>query len=284
MKRTNLPRFTDEIPESEYSSPGFLSLFKIIWASIKNFFNEKPSFIICSTIILLMLWGHEGNLPLLKKVSPAWHGPGLDIGTRPQIIPGIPWDNELISFLTGAFLLVIIPIIIIKYGFKEKLSDYGLGLPPVNRRRLAWWVFLILTVFCLPAFILSTGNPDMQSTYPIYKPFPNVSSFILYELCYFPFFIAIEFIFRGYLLFGLAEVKKEDTEHGNFKVFRYAILISMLSYTAWHLGKPVPELFGTLIWGLAAGAAVYAVRSVWPVVIAHWLLNVISDSILCDLF
>lgn len=32
----------------------------------------------------------------------------------------------------------------------------------------------------------------------------------------------------------------------------YAILISMLSYTAWHLGKPSLELFSTLIWGRAA--------------------------------
>jgi len=284
MKQPDLPNFTDNLPESEYSSPGIFSLFKIIWASVRNFFKEKPAFIIGSTIILLMLWGYHGDLKLLKVVLPAWHGPGMDIGSRPQIIPGIPWDNELISFWLGAFLLVIVPMIIIKFGFKQKLSDYGLGLPPENRRKLAWWVFIILTAVCLPAFIFSTGNAEMQEVYPFYKPFDSIPSFILYELCYFPFFIAIEFIFRGYLLFGLAGIKEKETQPNNFKVFRYAILISMLSYTAWHLGKPVPELFGTLIWGLAAGASAYAVRSIWPVVMAHWLLNVISDSILSNLF
>ena len=273
MEQNYLHGFTGNIPESEYSSPGIFSLFRIIWASIRNFFKEKPGIIIVSSIILLMLWGNVGNLPLLKIVLPSWHGPGTDIGNRPQIIPGIPWDNELISFWIGAFLLVIVPIIIIKTGFKQNLSDYGLGLPPENRRKLAWWVFLILTVLCLPAFLLSTGNADMKNVYPIYKPFSSISSFLFYELCYFPFFIAIEFIFRGYLLFGLAGIKDNETQSGNFKVYRYAILISMLSYTAWHLGKPVPELFGTLIWGLAAGASVYAVRSIWPVVMAHWLLK-----------
>jgi hypothetical protein len=284
MEQNYLTEFTDNIPESEYSSPGFLSLFRIIWSSIRNFFKEKPGYIIGSSIILLMLWGHLGNLPLLKIILPAWRGPGLDIGNRPQIIPGIPWDNELISFMLGAFLLVVIPIIIIKSGFKQNLSDYGLALPPQNRRKLAWYLFIILTVVCLPAFLLSTGDTEMQKVYPIYKPFDSVTSFILYELCYFPFFIAIEFIFRGCLLFGLAGIKDNETQYGNFKVYRYAILISMLSYTAWHLGKPVPELFGTLIWGLAAGASVYAVRSIWPVVMAHWLLNVFSDSILSNLF
>ena len=284
MKQPDLPEFTNNIPESEFSSPGIFSLFKIIWASVRNFFTEKPAIIIGSAIILLMLWGHHGNLEILKVFLPSWHGPGVDIGSRPQIIPGVPWDNELISFWVGAFLLVIVPVIIIKFGFKQNLSAYGLGLPPENRRKLAWWVFLILTIFSLPAFLVSTGNADMKSVYPFYKPFSSVSSFILYELCYFPFFIAIEFIFRGYLLFGLAGIKENEIQPESFKVYRYAILISMLSYTAWHLGKPVPELFGTLIWGLAAGASAYAVRSIWPVVMAHWLLNVISDSILSDLF
>jgi len=31
---------------------------------------------------------------------------------------------------------------------------------------------------------------------------------------------------------------------------RYALMIQMLSYTAWHLGKPLPELWGTVVWGL----------------------------------
>jgi membrane protease YdiL (CAAX protease family) len=51
----------------------------------------------------------------------------------------------------------------------------------------------------------------------------------------------------------------------------------MLSYTAWHLGKPVPELWGTLVWGILAGTVVLATRTVWPVIIVHWLLNVFMD-------
>ena len=278
------PESSQNINDSDYSHPGVLSLFKIIWLTIRNFFTEKPGIIILSAIVLLMLWGYHGELELLKMVWPAWHGPGIDIGSRPQIIPGIPWDNELISFWGGAILLVIVPILIIRFGFKQKLADYGFGLPPKNRRKLAWWVFIILTVLSLPAFIMSTGDADMQKLYPLYKPFDNVSSFVLYELCYFPFFIVIEFIFRGYLLFGLAGIKETDTYNHSFQVSGYAILISMLSYTAWHLGKPVPELWGTLIWGLAAGASALAVRSIWPIVFSHWLLNVVMDSILSHLF
>jgi branched-subunit amino acid transport protein len=284
MQQSNPPDFTDNIPESEYTSPGILSLFKIIWSSIRSFFHEKPGIILLSAMIVIMAWGFHGELGLLKMIWPDFRGPGHDIATRPQLIPGIPWDNELISFWGGFFLLVVIPILIIKLGFKQKLSEYGLGLPPKNRRKLAWLVFVILTAIALPGFIISTGGAEVQSAYPIYKPINSIPAFILYELTYFPFFIGIEFIFRGYLLFGLAGVKDIDTKGGYFKVYRYAILISMLSYTAWHLTKPVPELWGTLVWGLAAGASAYAIRSIWPIVISHWLLNVVMDAILSKLF
>jgi membrane protease YdiL (CAAX protease family) len=67
---------------------------------------------------------------------------------------------------------------------------------------------------------------------------------------------------------------------GPYYFHKYALLIQMLSYTAWHLGKPLPELWGTLIWGLAAGAVAYSVRSIWPVILSHWLLNVFMDSLI----
>ncbi len=98
-----------------------------------------------------------------------------------------------------------------------------------------------------------------------------------------PFFLAIEFIFRGYLLFGLAGVRDDgvaragDGVTGPFFFHRYALLIQMLGYTAWHLGKPQPELWGTVVWGLAAGAIAYTARSLWPVILAHWLFNVAMD-------
>jgi membrane protease YdiL (CAAX protease family) len=53
----------------------------------------------------------------------------------------------------------------------------------------------------------------------------------------------------------------------------------MLAYTAWHLGKPLPELWGTLVWGPAASAIVLATHSIWPIVLVHWLLNVWMDLV-----
>ena len=279
----------EEPDEVEMSKPNFITVLKIIWATVKPFFREKPGQILFSAFILLMLWGGHGELELLRAVWPDYKGPGKDLGNRPQLIPGIPWDNEIISFWGGAFLVVIIPMIIIRKGFKEKLADYGLGLPPKGRRKLALSTFAVLMLASLLPFYFATRDPGMQALYPFYHPFTGWPQFLLYELCYLPFFIGIEFIFRGYILFGLAGVKDSELPPGNggfpgkFYFSRYALLIQMLSYTAWHLGKPLPELFGTLFWGLAAGAMAYVVRSLWPVIAAHWMLNILMDAINCGL-
>jgi hypothetical protein len=277
-------RFAEEVDDIDLNSPDFITVLKIVWFSVKRFFKERPAHIIGSAFILIMVWGYHGNLELLKYIFPDWGGPGTDPANRIQIIPSIPWDHELISFWAGAFLLVIIPILIIRFGFKQPLSRYGLGLPPKNRSALAVVTFFTLTIISLPFFLLGTNDVEMQNTYPLFRGnFVNIWQFLLFQLTYLPFFIAIEFIFRGYLLFGLAGVKDDEVEGGGgghpgiFYFHKYAILIQMLSYTAWHLGKPTAELWGTLVWGLSAGATAYACRSVWPVIFSHWILNIFLD-------
>jgi len=279
-------RFQRELDEEELRDPDIVTVFKLIWVSIRQFFVERPGQIIGSAFILLMVWGTHGKMELLGFVWPDWRGPGSDPGTRPNLIGGIPWDHELISYCAGAVILVGIPVLLIKYGLKDRLANYGLGLPPRGKRALAFLAFLALTLLSLPAFYLGTFDPGMRHLYPLYGEFSGPWAFVLYELSYLPFFLAIEFIFRGYLLFGLAGVRDLEISGtgggfpGKFYFHRYALLIQMLSYTAWHLGKPIPELWGTLVWGLAAGALAYAVRSIWPVVLSHWLLNVFMDAVI----
>ena len=286
-KNTFWAKFTGDLDEVELSQPDCITVFKVIWNSTKSFFKERPGQIISTAFILIMLWGTHGKLELLKSIWLDWRGPGTDPASRPKLISFVPWDHELISFWVGAFLLVLVPMLIIKYGFKQPLRNYGLGLPPKSRRALAVWTFLTLTLLSLPAFWLATNDPSMRAIYPLYRgEFANIASLALYEITYLPFFIAIEFIFRGYLLFGLAGVQDDEIKllrggfPGVFYFHRYALLIQMLSYTAWHLGKPLSELWGTLIWGLAAGATAYAVRSIWPIVLSHWLLNIVLDALI----
>ena len=54
----------------------------------------------------------------------------------------------------------------------------------------------------------------------------------------------------------------------------------MLAYTTWHYGKPDPELLGTVFWGVGVAAIALRIRSLWPIILAHWLYNILLDLIL----
>ena len=96
------------------------------------------------------------------------------------------------------------------------------------------------------------------------------TTYIEYELLYALFFFVIEFTFRGYLLFGLKD------QFGG----AYAILIQMLPYVAWHLAKPLAEVWPTPVWGFVVAAVTLRVGSVWYIFFAHWLLNIFMDSMI----
>jgi hypothetical protein len=197
----------------------------------------------------------------------------------------VPWDQEWISFAAGFLLLVLVPSLLIRFRFRQSLADYGLGLPPVGRRRFALLSTLALLAFGVPTFVFAARDDDIRAVYPLFRgTFDSDADFLIYQAGYLLFFVAVEFIFRGYLLFGLFGSEK-DSDRDSLAVrvagFGYAaILISMLSYTAWHLAKPQLELWGSIPWGLATGAIALASRSILLIILAHWLLNFFLDLLI----
>lgn len=277
------------VSADELDHPTVRTVLKLIWNMILYLFRHPAGMIIGSAFAVLMVWGYHGNVDLLGVIWNAWKGPGSDPGTRSPILPGIAWDQELISFVIGLVVVVGVPCLLIRLVFKQKLSDYGLGLPRPGRWRLTLVSGALLLVASAVPFYLATKDPGMRATYPIFRgQFTGSGDFLLYELCYLPFFVVIEFMFRGYLLFGLFQIKSDEAgppppagdPTARLRFGYYAILISMLSYTAWHLGKPIPELWSTLVWGLAAGTVALATGTIWHIVLVHWLLNVGMDYVL----
>jgi hypothetical protein len=276
------------VPDDELAHPTVKTVGKLVWNTVAYLFQSRIGLILGSSFLVLMLWGYHGEVTLLRLWK-AWAGPGSDPATRVRLIPGIPWDHEWISYAIGLVLVVGIPCALIRLVYHQRLSDYGLGWARPGRGKLAVISAALLLVVSAPAFLSAKLSPDMAATYPLYRgTFEGPMAFVLYQLGYFVFFVAIEFAFRGYLLLGLYQAQDRDVPPGppatgvpgRLLFGHFAILISMLSYTAWHLGKPLPELWGTLVWGLAAGAIVLATGTIWPVVVVHWLLNVLLDFLM----
>ena len=261
-------------------------IWAIIWTTVKKL-RDKPSMILWSSFLLLLLWGFHGDMDIILRITgKSWiHRVTGELG----------WGMQLISYLTGFFLVVVIPCIIIKFHFKTDLRAFGLGWPSAENRQKAVTAFLTLLGFTSVFVIISSLDKGMQKEYPLFNRWLNDGTlaytirnpweFVIYECVYLFFFITIEFAFRGYLLFGLYSIQiTEDTrgkQHSSVPRFGlYAILIQMLAYTTWHYGKPVPEMLGTVVWGVGVAAIALRIRSLWPIILAHWLYNILLDLIL----
>lgn len=269
------------------AEPDAFTIFQIIINTLKKL-KDKTAIILWSFFILLTLWGFKGDTAVIAGLFGERENGKWDAFLT-KLFPGIPWRYQLFSFLAGFILLVIIPCCIIKFGFKEKLSDYGLGWPKGKENvKLSWLAVSVTLAIGLPVFFLGTLDPGMQKEYPLFqKAIGTWGGLIVYELVYFLFFVVIEFIFRGYLLFGLYGIENVTALHeaegvkGPLVFGFYAILIQMLAYTMWHIGKPVPEYVGALVWGVAAAAVALRIRSIWPIIFVHWILNVFVDVVMC---
>jgi len=272
----NQTKSKSQVDPIELNDPDILTIFQIIKNTVFKL-KDKTAIILWSSFILLILWGAEGDLKIFNNfLGDKWQ----------NIFPNISWRPQLATFVMGFLLLVVIPCCIIKFGFKEKLSEYGLGWPK-NRIKLGILTFFITLGACLPVFWLGAQNPEMQAEYPLFRDAISTwGGFIVYEIVYLLFFITIEFIFRGYLLFGLYKIKDikalKDVKgiKGPLVFGLYAVLIQMLAYTMWHVSKPTPELAGTIFWGIALGAVALKIRSIWPIIAVHWLLNVFVDLVI----
>jgi len=161
------------------------------------------------------------------------------------------WNEWFSSFLYYAVLPIIVVIVILRknplaFGFK-------LGKPRI-------WGFYVI-IMCLVAFpilYVASHSPSFQSYYRM-EQFNFTNYFLVSCVSLF----ASEFLFRGFLLFGLREKWKEGS-----------IFIQTIPFVLVHLGKPELETLSTIITGIYFGYAAYRGNSYWPAFIMHMFINV----------
>jgi len=168
-----------------------------------------------------------------------------------------PIQNEWLSSL---IYFALLPILVILFLRKNPL-DFGLRLGNVRV-----WGFYVLVIILAAAAILyvSSYRRTLQDYYHINNF--NLSGYFFTSLLSLS---AQEFIYRGFLLFGLKEKFKEG-----------AILIQMVPFALLHLAKPELETLSTIITGVLFGYVVYRGKSYWPALIIHLFINVFFISLI----
>jgi len=176
-------------------------------------------------------------------------------------------SSRIYWFLTDGSLMFLLPVLSIKLIFKEKLSDYGFTFGDKKFGLITAGLFF--AVMFVIVWIVSSSQA-FAITYPqggaVLKD--NLGLFLLYELCILVYMLGWEFLWRGYMLFGLKE-----------KLGYYTIFIQMIPFFILHKGKPEIELFASIFAGIILGIQALRSRSFIYSWILHWLVMLSIDSI-----
>ena len=155
-----------------------------------------------------------------------------------------PQANELIYYL-------LIPLAAGWLLFRDKPWDYGIRIG-------RWKLAIIITLVCLAAMagiLYGAGKmPEVSSYYHMYDiDWPEL---LLNHALY---MFAWEFLFRGYMLFGLEK-----------SIGKSAIFVQAIPFVLLHLGKPFLETLFCIPGGFILGYVAYKTRSFLPCFIIHF--------------
>jgi membrane protease YdiL (CAAX protease family) len=167
-----------------------------------------------------------------------------------------------VTLLDDLFLYLVIPLLIILLIFRENPIRYGLTLGHW-KESLAWTLGgMVLMAATAWGFM---QLPDFRDYYVHYYTAlrnPEGSFWHGVAMSGLQMF-AWEFLFRGFLLFALAELFGP-----------YAIWIQMVPFAMAHFGKPELETYSSIAGGVLSGWVAYRVKSFYPSWIIHWALAV----------
>jgi len=209
----------------------------------------KPTVILLVSPLLMLTWHYFG-------APDAW---------------GEPASGAVYSFLACLLLLGVVPVLIVKLAFRERLADYGVRW---GNRRLTVRSFLLLAPACVLAAYLASCDPATREVYPINKSAGSSPvAFALHAGTYLLFYAGWEFHFRGFLQFGL----RDKLGAAN------ALLVQVMASGLLHIGKSGVEAFAAIGGGILWGVVAYRTRSLLSGLLQHFLLGIALDWFICYL-
>lgn len=262
---------TSEETDAEFYNPSIVRS-ALNYLRLLFFGNFKTTIVLLYAIFALTIWKYIPSAPAFADAAT-----GRTVLTVDSVTLNQPLDGALrftaLQFLWNArkiwaaFLIMgVFPALIVKFVFKEKLSDYGLGLPSLRRSVTAF--LCLLPVFIIMGWV-SGYTKEFYHVYP-YNPLAGASwtCLILHSALYLLlYYTAWEFMFRGFVQLGLTQTLGPVP----------AILIQVVASTMLHYGHPASETFGCIAGGLLWGFLVYRTKSIWSGWGQHAILGIALD-------
>ena len=165
--------------------------------------------------------------------------------------------REIENFWISSFIYFgIFPVLTILIFLRKNPLDFGLRL---GNYKLWLPYVLIFLAIAIPILYFTSDMSSVQGYYRSHRNF----DLLKYALQMGVYMLGWEFLFRGFMLFGLKEKFKEGS-----------IIIQMIPFVLLHFGKPEIETISTIFTGLLWGYIRYRGKSFWPAYIMHIVVNV----------
>jgi membrane protease YdiL (CAAX protease family) len=225
--------------------------------SFKTLFQQRDSestFILFIVPVILTLWVYYGKQADFDQLFQGFQG------HRNQ-----DFYSAIYEYMTAFLLMFWAPYFFIKMVFKKKLSDFGFQWGDM---KYGFRFVLITLPFILLIIYNASARSSIQSEYPLSKStIDHLHLFIIVEVFYLIYYVGFEFLFRGFMIFGL------EKRFGALA----AILIQAIPSTIVHFGKPAGESFGAIFVSLVFGYLAIRTRSVFYSLLLHAMIGIGTD-------
>ena len=216
--------------------------------------DPEATFILFTVPIILTVWVYYGKQADFDQLFKGFQG---------------RWNQDFYStiyeYMTAFLLMFWVPFFIVKMIFKKGLKEFGFRL---GDTRYGFRFVLIALPFLIWAAYVGSSGSAMQAEYPLAKSvMRHLPLFLAAEVFYLIYYISWEFLFRGFMLFGL------EKRYGAVT----AILIQTIPSAIVHIGKPFSESFGAIFAGLIFGYLAIRTRSILYPLILHVVVGIGTD-------
>ncbi|MFW6125206.1 MAG: CPBP family intramembrane glutamic endopeptidase [Pirellulales bacterium] len=210
-----------------------------------------PTLIMLAATVLLLAWWYFGRAANPQEFA----------GFRDPVFAAGVYE-----MLAAFVLLGVIPALIVVLVLRHRAGDYGLRIgDPVKTFRSA----AVSIPFFVLAGYLASGDPSVRAAYPLNAAAGgSAGAFAVHVATYLLFYVGWEFMFRGFLLFGLA---------GQYGLVA-AVMIQAMASSLIHVGKPPMEAFLAIPVGIYWGWLALRTRSILSPLLQHAALGIALDA------
>lgn len=179
----------------------------------------------------------------------------------------LPPQYDLFGWQAVNFVVLFLgPVLLVRLVFRERLAEYGVRLG--EGRTWGRWLLVLLMVM-LPVLVIASRLPDFHTFYPSYGPARDDAWLLLPSMAgWLVYFLAWEFFFRGFLLFGLGR-----------RLGAIAIFIQMVPFVMAHFPKLELESLSAIVAGIVLGWMAWRGKSFVGPWLLHWLVATVMDCL-----